>query len=79
MSLELAALKLKFWRRDLQPRNRSGPFLLGNQLAGDPEPAVRTNLSAFFRTYVFSGCSLARKLNATNAAQNSTAATTTFR
>jgi hypothetical protein len=50
MSLELAALKLKFWRRDLSRETARGRFLLGNQLAGDPEPAVRTSLSAFFRT-----------------------------
>jgi hypothetical protein len=49
----------------------SGGFLWANQLAGVGVPTVRTSLSAFLSTYLFAGCSFAKKLNTTNAAQNS--------
>jgi hypothetical protein len=42
----------------------------GIHLAGLGVPAVRTGLSALIRTWVLSGCCLAKKLKATNAAQN---------
>jgi len=57
----------------------SSGFLWANQLAGTGEPALRTSLSAFFSTYVFAGCSFAKTLNTTNAAQNINPTTTTLR
>jgi len=41
-----------------------------DQWAGEDATTVRVSLSAFCRTYRFSGCSRAKKLTATNNAQN---------
>jgi hypothetical protein len=48
-------------------------------LAGSGAPAVRTSRSAFCRTQVFSGCSRAKKLKATNRTQNISPTSMTLR
>jgi hypothetical protein len=70
------------WPDNLAPRLRCSAFgglCFGDQFAGRDSPALRTSLSAFLSTYVFAGCSFAKKLNTTNAAQNSNPTSITFR